>query len=119
MVRDALSDDGASDLLVTAPAFGLSKAGSEAPSDRVRELIREARNLRAVYNERLDAESFIVLLDWAYAAVPGGDLDARDNPALPGLYNWTRDEVPFPALARWSRAGHDPGLLRQMGHRPD
>src|SRR5256714_3146270 len=119
MVRDALSDDAASDLLVTAPAFGLSKAGSEAPSDRVRELIREARNLRAVYNERLDAESFIVLLDWAYAAVHGGDLDARDNPALRGLYNWTRDEVAFPALEHWIAAGHDAALLKRMGYDAD
>jgi len=118
MVRDALSDDAAGDLLVTAPAFGLSKAGSEAPSDRVRNLIREARNLRAVYNERLDGESFIVLLDWAYAAVHGGDLEARDNVALRALYNWTRDEVAFPALERWISAGHDAELLRRMGYDP-
>ena len=119
MVREALLDDGASDLLVTAPAFGLSKAGTEAPSDRVRDLIREARNLRAVYNERLDAESFIVLLDWAYAAVHGGDLEARDNVALRALYNWTRDEVAFPALERWITSGHDAALLRRMGYDPD
>jgi len=119
MVREALLDDGASDLLVTAPAFGLSKAGPEAPSDRVRDLIREARNLRAVYNERLDAESFIVLLDWAYAAVHGGDLEARDNVALRALYNWTRDEVAFPALERWITSGHDAALLRRMGYDPD
>jgi RNA polymerase primary sigma factor len=119
MVREALLDDGASDLLVTAPAFGLSKAGTEAPSDRVRDLVREARNLRAVYNERLDAESFIVLLDWAYAAVHGGDLEARDNVALRALYNWTRDEVAFPALERWITSGHDAVLLKRMGYDPD
>jgi RNA polymerase primary sigma factor len=119
MVREALLDDGASDLLVTAPAFGLSKAGPEAPSDRVRNLVREARNLRAVYNERLDAESFIVLLDWAYAAVHGGDLEARDNVALRALYNWTRDEVAFPALERWITSGHDAVLLKRMGYDPD
>jgi RNA polymerase primary sigma factor len=119
MVREALLDDGASDLLVTAPAFGLSKAGTEAPSDRVRDLVREARNLRAVYNERLDAESFIVLLDWAYAAVHGGDLEARDNVALRALYNWTRDEVAFPALERWITSGHDAVPLKRMGYDPD
>jgi RNA polymerase primary sigma factor len=119
MVREALLGDGAGDLLVTAPAFGLSKAGPEAPSDRVRNLVREARNLRAVYNERLDAESFIVLLDWAYAAVHGGDLEARDNVALRALYNWTRDEVAFPALERWITSGHDAVLLKRMGYDPD
>jgi RNA polymerase primary sigma factor len=119
IVREALSDGAASDLLVTAPSFGLSKAGPEAPSDRVRELIREARNLRAVYNERLDGEPFVLLLDWAYAAVHGGDLEARDNPALRALYNWTRDDVAFPALERWITTGHDAALLRRMGYDPD
>jgi RNA polymerase primary sigma factor len=119
MVRAALSDDAARDLLVTAPSFGLSKAASEAPSDRVRDLIREARNLRAVYNERLDVESFVTLLDWAYAAVHGGDLEARDNVALRALYDWTRAEVAFPALERWIEGGHDAYLLRRMGYDPD
>jgi RNA polymerase primary sigma factor len=115
MLRNALSDEAARDLLVTAPSFGLSKAGSDAPTERVKELIREARNLRAVYNERLDGESFIVLLDWAYAAVHG-DLDARDNAALHALYDWTRNDVAFPALERWITAGHDEHVLRRMGY---
>src|SRR5437868_9657472 len=119
MLHDALSDEAAGDLLLTAPSFGLSKAGSDVPSDRVRDLIREARNLRAVYNERLDAESFITLLDWAYAAVHGGDLEARDNVALRALYDWTRADVAFPALERWVQAGNDAALLRRMGYDPD
>jgi RNA polymerase primary sigma factor len=118
MVRDALASEDAADLLVTAPAFGLSKAASETPTDRVRDLIREARNLRAVYNERLDAESFIALLDWAYAAVHS-DLDARDNAALRAVYDWTRDDVSFPALRRWIETGHDADVLREMGYDPD
>jgi RNA polymerase primary sigma factor len=118
MVRKALSDDAAGDLLVTAPAFGLSKVLPEAPSDHLRELIREARNLRAVYNERLDPESFINLLDWTYAAVHG-DIEARDTPALRAMYDWTRDGVAFPALERWIAAGHDAALLRRMGYDPN
>jgi RNA polymerase primary sigma factor len=117
IVRDAVSDEAARDLLVTAPAFGLSKVASEAPTERVKELVREARNLRAIYNERLDADSFIAMLDWGYAAVHA-DIDARDTPALRALYDWTRDEVAFPAVQRWIDAGHDAGLLKDMGYDP-
>ncbi len=119
MVRDALADDGAADLLVTAPAFGLAAAAKEAPSDRVRERIGEARTLRSIYNERLDPESFIDLLDRMYAIIHSGDLEVRDDVALRALYNWTRDEVAFPALQRWIEAGHDAALLKRLGYHPD
>jgi RNA polymerase primary sigma factor len=119
MVRAALGDEAASDLLVTAPAFGLAGAAKDAPSDRVRERIGEARTLRSIYNERLDAESFIDLLDRMYGIIHSGDLEVRDDVALRALYNWTRDEVAFPALQRWIDAGHDAALLKEMGYDPD
>jgi RNA polymerase primary sigma factor len=119
MVRAALADEAASDLLVTAPAFGLAAAAKDAPSDRVREQVGEARTVRAIYNERLDAESFIDLLDRMYGIIHSGDLDVRDDVALRALYNWTRDEVAFPALQRWIESGHDAELLLHMGYDPD
>jgi RNA polymerase primary sigma factor len=119
MLRAAIEDEGALDLLVTAPAFGLSDAAKSAPSDHVRELVGEARNLRAIYNERLDAESFINLLDRAFAAVHNGDLEARDDTALRAVYDWTREAVAWPALERWIAGGHDEELLEQMGYVPD
>ena len=119
MVHAALADEAASDLLVTAPAFGLAAAAKDAPSDRVRERIGEARTLRSIYNERLDAESFIDLLDRMYGIIHSGDLEVRDDVALRALYAWTRDEVAFPALKRWIDAGHDAALLKQMGYDPD
>jgi RNA polymerase primary sigma factor len=119
MVHAALADEAASDLLVTAPAFGLAAAAKDAPSDRVRERIGEARTLRSIYNERLDAESFIDLLDRMYGIIHSGDLEVRDDVALRALYTWTRDEVAFPALQRWIDAGHDAALLKQMGYDPD
>jgi RNA polymerase primary sigma factor len=119
MVRDAIGDEAASDLLVTAPAFGLAAASKDAPTDRVRERISEARTLRSIYNERLDAESFIDLLDRMYGIIHSGDLEVRDDVALRALYNWTRDEVAFPALQRWIDAGHDAALLKEMGYDPD
>jgi RNA polymerase primary sigma factor len=119
MVHAALADEAASDLLVTAPAFGLAAAAKDAPSDRVREQIGEARTLRAIYNERLHAESFIDLLDRMYGIIHSGDLEVRDDVALRALYAWTRDEVAFPALQRWIDAGHDAELLAHMGYDPD
>jgi RNA polymerase primary sigma factor len=118
IVREAIADDAAADLLVTAPAVGLAKAAKDLPAGRTRDLIEEARTLRAIYNERLDAETFMGLLDGVYRLVHAGDLDARDNPALRALFDWTRDEVAFPAVQRWIEAGNDAELLREMGYDP-
>jgi RNA polymerase primary sigma factor len=119
MVREAIASDDAMDLLVTAPAFGLSDAAKNAPSDHVRDLVTELRNLRAIYNERLDVDSFMDLLDRAYFAVHSGDLEARDTQALRAVYDWTREAVAFPALQRWIEAGHDADTLLAMGYDPD
>ena len=59
------------------------------------------------------------LLDWAYFAVHNGDLDSRDNVGLRAIYDWTRDDVAFPALERWIEAGHDADLLKHMGYDPE
>ncbi len=118
MVRSALSDDRALDLLVTAPDVKLGKAAKEATSERTRGLIEEVRTLRSIYNERLDAESFLNLVDGIFGATTAGDLEARDNPALRALHDWAREEVAYPALRRWIEAGHDAGLLLDMGYDP-
>jgi RNA polymerase primary sigma factor len=118
MISDALADQAALDLLVTAPDFGLAKAAKEVENEGTRELLEEARRLRSIYNERLDGESFLALLDAAYLAVHNGDLESRDNDALRAVYNWSRDEVAFPALQRWIEAGHDADLLKEMGYDP-
>ena len=118
ILRSALEDGAALDVLVTAPEFGLAKAIKDAENDATRELLEEARRLRSIYNERLDAESFIPVLDAAYLAVHTGDLDARDNTALRAVYTWSRDDVAFPALQRWIEGGHDADLLKEMGYDP-
>ncbi len=119
LVRSALSDDGAADLLVTSPDFHLIRAGKSAESDQTKEFLKEARKLVSTYNEKLDAESFLELLDWSYGSVHSGDLDARDNVGLRAIYDWTRDDVAFPALERWIEAGNESDLLRKMGYDPD
>ena len=118
IVHDALADEAAGDLLVTAPGVGLGRAVEDSPSDRLRGLLEEARNRRSIYNERLDAESFLALLDFAYLAVHDSDQTARESAALRALYDWTREEVAWPAVDRWIEAGHDTELLGRMGYNP-
>jgi RNA polymerase sigma factor RpoD-like protein len=132
LVRDAITDIGAADLLTPPPDFHLIRAGKDAQSDGTKELLKEARKLLAAYGEAVEADSsngkkperrapeaFLTLLDWAYFAVHNGDLDSRDNVGLRAIYDWTRDEVAFPALERWVMAGKDADLLKLMGHDPE
>ena len=82
-------------------------------------LLKEAKGLVAAYNEALDAETFQRLLDWAYLAVHNGDLDSRDNVGLRAIYDWTRDEVAFPALERWICRATTPTCCKRMGYDPE
>jgi RNA polymerase sigma factor RpoD-like protein len=119
MVRDAIADAAARDLLVASPAFYLVKAAKNAQSDRTKALLREARRLVAAYNLSRTSDTFLALLDFAYLAVHSGDLDSRDNVGLRAIYDWTREEVAFPALRRWIMSGHDADLLKRMGYDPE
>jgi RNA polymerase primary sigma factor len=132
LVRDAMTDLGAADLLTPHPDFHLTRAGKDAQSEGTKELLKEARKLLSAYDEAVAAdaangkkaerhapEAFLTLLDWAYFAVHNGDLDSRDNVGLRAIYDWTRDEVSFPALERWVMAGKDAELLKLMGHDPE
>ena len=119
LVADAIVSAPAAELLVPAPDFHLVKAGKDAQSAGTTALLKEAKGLLTAYNDRLDAASFQVLLDWAYLAVHNGDLDSRDNPGLRAIYDWTRDGVAFPALQLWIEEGNDSDLLRRMGFDPE
>ena len=119
MVRDAIADEAAGDLLVATPAFYLVKAAKDVQSDGTKALLREARQLVAAYNLSRTPDAFLALLDFAYLAVHNGDLDSRDNVGLRALYDWTREGVAFPALERWITAGHDAALLKRMGYDPE
>jgi RNA polymerase primary sigma factor len=116
MVHAAIADEGAADLLVPHPDFHLVKAGRDVQSEGTKERLKEARRHLADYAEKLDPDTFITLLDWAYLAVHNGDLDSRDNVGLRAIYDWTREAVAFPALERWIMSGHDADLLRHMGY---
>jgi RNA polymerase primary sigma factor len=119
LVRSAITAKDAKDLLVAPPDFHLIRAGRDAQSEGTKTLLREAKKLVAAYGEKPDPESFLTLLDWAYFAVHNGDLDSRDNVGLRAIYDWTRDDVAFPALERWVTAGNDAELLKRMGFDPE
>jgi RNA polymerase primary sigma factor len=119
MVRDAVADEAAADLLAASPDFHFVKAGRDAQSDGTKALLKEARHLATAYNEALTPDAFVTLLDFAYLAVHNGDLDSRDNIGLRALYDWTREGVAFPALGRWVTTGHNAVLLKRMGYDPE
>jgi RNA polymerase sigma factor RpoD-like protein len=118
MVRDALSDEAAADLLVPSPELRLIETADDVRSAGTTTLLRDARRLVADYDRAPAPEVFLTLLDLAYLAVHSGDLDARDDRSLRALYDWTREAVAFPALERWIGAGHDAVLLAEMGYDP-
>jgi RNA polymerase primary sigma factor len=118
MVRDAIADEAAAELLAPSPDFHLIKAGRDAQSEGTKALLKDARYLATAYNEALTPDTFLTLLDSAYLAVHNGDLDSRDNIGLRAIYDWTREGVAFPALQRWVTTGHDSALLGEMGWDP-
>ena len=119
IVRTALTDDDAGDLLVTAPRFGFTSVLEQAESDEAKETFGRAQARRAVYNERLDSETFIEMLDWVHGAIAHGSAEVRENPALKAMADWTRDAVALPAIRRRIEAGHDADFLAELGYRPD
>jgi RNA polymerase primary sigma factor len=119
LVQRAIADNGNRDLLAPSPDFHLVKAGRDAQSEGTKERLKEAKKLLHAYNEGPAPETFLPLLDWAFLAVHNGDLDSRDNVGLRAIWDWTRDDVAFPALERWILAGNDAELLKRMGYDPE
>ncbi len=119
MVRAAIEAKGSKDLLIASPDFHLVRAGKDAQSDGTKELLKEAKKLVHAYNDASTPDNFLTLLDWADLAVHNGDLDSRDNVGLRAIYDWSRNDVAFPALERWITGGHDADLLKRMGFDPE
>jgi RNA polymerase primary sigma factor len=115
IVRRALEDESAGDLLMTAPRFGFTEALRGAQDGPTKELLDRARALRAVYNERLDAESFLALLDHAHAIAHHAAV--RGEKSVEAMVAWARDEVAIPALRRWVEGGRDAQVLATLGYR--
>jgi RNA polymerase sigma factor RpoD, C-terminal domain/RNA polymerase sigma factor, sigma-70 family len=111
IVRSAIEADEASEFLVTAPRFGLTESIEGAVGETA-ELLERARNMRSVYNERLDAETFLTTLAWVHGAA--GRPVVRENPAMIAMRTWTRDAVGLPAVRRWLDGGHDTDAIETM-----
>jgi RNA polymerase primary sigma factor len=111
MVVDAVSDDAAMDLLVPAPKVGLVAARKAAEDEEIGQMLLRAEELRKAYDQRLDAESFITLLDWTHLVMGRRGSVVGDIPAMQKLLAWTRDEVALPALQRWIEAGNAASFL--------
>nr|AIA14223.1 RNA polymerase sigma factor, sigma-70 family [uncultured bacterium] len=111
VVNAALSSDEAMDLLVTAPRFGLTDAIANATGE-AKELLERARNLRAVYNERLDVDAFVAILDWVHGALLRPAV--RDSEPLIAMRTWSRQSVALPALRRWLDTDHDAEAIETM-----
>ncbi len=117
IVRGAIEDETAIDLLVTAPRFGFTEAIRDAQTAPAAELLERARALRAVYNERLDAESFLSLLDGAHSIAFQPSL--RGEKTIDAMLTWARDEIAIPAIRRWVETGREDEVLATLGYRPE
>ena len=114
IVDEAIRSDSAMDLLVTAPSFGFTDALKNAETDALKERLVRAQDLRSVYNERLDADTFLDLLNWIEGELGRPNAEIRASAALHALRTWARDEVAYPAIRRHLEAGHDTETVAEM-----
>ncbi len=114
IVRAALADDGALDLYMPAPRFDLDEAINDAESDRIRETIERTREVVGGYDQRLDADAFIPVLDDIHQAIRTRRADGTEIEALRTVFAWAVDAIALPALRRWLEAGHDADVIADM-----
>jgi len=114
IVTAALRSDDALELLVTAPPLGLADALKKAETDALKERLVRAQDLRSLYNERLDAETFTELLDWIEGELGKPNAEIRGNTALRALREWARDEIAYPAIRRYLEAGNAAEFIDEM-----
>jgi RNA polymerase primary sigma factor len=114
IVEGAIRSDDARDLLVTAPALGLADALKKVETDALRERLVQAGDLRSLYNERLDAESFLDLLNWIEGELGKPNAEIRASEALKDLRDWARTEIAYPAIGRYLDAGNDQAVQDEL-----
>ena len=112
IVEGAIRSDDAMDLLVTAPALGLADALKKVETDALKERLVRAQDLRSVYNERLDAESFQTCSTGSRASSAGRTPRSAPARRSSDLREWARDRDRLPgdpALPRGRPRGRAPG----------
>ena len=114
IVEGAIRSEDAMDLLVTAPPLGLAEALKAVETDALKERLVQAGNLRSIYNERLDADAFLDLLNWVEGELGRPNAEIRASVALKDLRAWARTEIAYPAIQRWLDAGNDAETLDEL-----
>jgi RNA polymerase primary sigma factor len=115
IVEAAIRSDDALELLVTAPALGLAEGIKKAETDLLVEHLSRAQDYRSVYNERLDAESFLELLNWIEGVLGRPNVELRASAPLKELRDWARAEIAYPAIQRYLEAGNEPEVMDVFG----
>jgi len=115
VVGEALRADDALDLYMTMPASNLAEELKTTESEALRERLVRACDLRSLYNERLDADSFVDFLDWIEGELGRPNAEVRASASLRELRGWARDEVAYPAIRRYLEGGRADGLLDELG----
>ena len=114
VVAAALRADDAMDLYMTMPALGLAEALKKVETDALKERLIRACDLRSVYNERLDVESFTELHDWIEGELGRPNAEIRASVALRAFRDWARSEVAYPALQRYIESGSAQDLIDEL-----
>ena len=114
IVEAAIRSEDAQDLLVTAPALGLADGLKKAETDLLKERLSRAQDLRSVYNERLDAESFLDILNWVEGELGRPNAELRASVALKEVRDWARAEIAYPAIQRYLEAGNEAEVLEEL-----
>ena len=114
IVETAIRSDEALDLLVTAPAMGLRDELKNSESDALKERLVRAQDLRSVYNERLDADTFLDVMNWIEGELGRPNAEIRASVALKALRDWARSEVAYPAIRRYLEAGNETETIEEM-----
>ncbi len=121
IVRGAFAAAQADGILVAAPdalTKEINKAQRAAPPEPTKTHLKEAKTFLTAYAEAPDADKFRRLVDYSYMLVHSGDLEARDNPGLRALYDWTQATA-HEALQRWILSGQDADITSEMGWDPE
>ena len=114
VVTEALHADDALDLYMTAPALGLADALKKVETDTLKERLVRACDLRSVYNERLDVETFTELLVLIEGELGKPNAEIRGCAELRALRDWARGEVAYPAIRRYLEAGRAEALVEEF-----
>ena len=112
IVRAALADDGALDLLVTAPKVGLTDAIASAEGEAARApRARPATSGRSTTSSSMPRRS--ARSSTGSTATAAGRSSATRRPIV-AMRTWARDEVAIPAVRRWVEAGNDAETVAEM-----